>query len=93
MLVIDALKKATTKEQKIALTNQLEDILTSHRQNMFSRFEQQVQKISAGRLSGNELSDIYAKESLCLVIQSKFLSHWEWSTIPRMLDVPFYVTV
>ena len=95
---MDALeKKATTKEQKIALlTNQLEDIFaTSHRQNMFSRFEQQVhEKISAGRLSGNELSDIYANELSLMFGDSVKIPeeyHWEWSTIPHMLDVPFYV--
>ena len=98
MLVIDALKKqATTKEEKISLlTTKLEDIFaTSHRQNMFSRFEQNVHdQITEKRLSGDELSAIY-KQELDLMfgdaVEIPDEYHWEWATIPHMLDVPFYV--
>ncbi len=98
MLVMDALKKkAKTKEEKIGLlTTQLEDIFaTSHRQNMFSRFEKQIhEKINQQRLSGAELSGLYTNELKLMFGDSVDIPDeyaWEWSTIPHMLDVPFYV--
>ena len=98
MLVIDALKKkAKTKEEKIGLlTTQLEDIFaTSHRQNMFSRFEKQIhEKINQQRLSGSELSGLYTNELKLMFGDSVDIPDeyaWEWSPIPHMLDVPFYV--
>ncbi len=98
MLVVDALKKeAKTKQEKLVLlATKLEDIFaTSHRQNMFSRFEQAIhEKISNERLSDDELCDLYAKELETVFGDSVSIPpeyHWEWATIPHMLDVPFYV--
>lgn len=98
MLVLDALKKKTTvASQKIALLSaQLEDIFaTSHRQNMFSRFEQVIhEKIGHQRLSGDELSALYANELRIMFgdsVDIPSVYHWEWAAIPHMLDVPFYV--
>ncbi|MEK9727026.1 MAG: M3 family oligoendopeptidase [Candidatus Margulisiibacteriota bacterium] len=98
MLVTDELKKKTSsKTEKIALlATQLEDIFaTSHRQNMFSRFEQEIHdKIHHQRLSGTELSEIYANELKLMFGASVHIPeeyHWEWAAIPHMLDVPFYV--
>ncbi len=98
MLVVDALKKKATsnREKMVLLATKLEDIFaTSHRQNMFSRFEQAIHdKISTTRLSAEELCGIYAqslKEMFGDSVEIPEEYHWEWSTIPHMLDVPFYV--
>ena len=62
---------------------------------MFSCFEQKIHdKISNSRLSGKELCDLYAQGLSdmfgdAVEIPSEY--HWEWATIPHMLDVPFYV--
>ena len=98
MLVVDSLKKSATsnREKMVLLATKLEDIFaTSHRQNMFSCFEQKIHdKISNSRLSGKELCDLYAQGLSdmfgdAVEIPSEY--HWEWATIPHMLDVPFYV--
>ena len=98
MLVIDELKKRATSpnELMILLTTKLEDVFaTSHRQNMFSRFEQVVhKKVMDGRISGAELCEIYRNELAEMFGDSVEITdeyHWEWSSIPHMLDVPFYV--
>ena len=98
MLVIDALKKQakTPQERMVILSTKLEDIFaTSHRQNMFSRFEQAAHDgIVEGRLSSKELCDLYLNELKCMFGDAVTITeeyHWEWSTIPHMLDVPFYV--
>tara|TARA_B100001121_G_scaffold298108_1_gene305294 strand:- start:9984 stop:11765 length:1782 start_codon:yes stop_codon:yes gene_type:complete len=98
MLVVDALKKsATSKQEKmVLLATKLEDIFaTSHRQNMFSCFEQRIHdKISSSRLSAPELCEIYAqglKDMFGDSVKIPKEYHWEWATIPHMLDVPFYV--
>ena len=98
MLVIDELKKKcqSLEEKMILLTTKLEDIFaTSHRQNMFSRFEQAIhEKMGSDRLSDNELCDIYESELKIMFGDAVTIPkeyRWEWSTIPHMLDVPFYV--
>ena len=98
MLVIDELKKRckTPEEKMILLTTNLEDIFaTSHRQNMFSRFEQVIHdNIMNVRLSADELCNFYTEELKRMFGDSVRIPEeyrWEWSTIPHMLDVPFYV--
>jgi len=62
---------------------------------MFSCFEQQIHdKISISRLSSQELCEIYAqglKDMFGDSVEIPTEYHWEWATIPHMLDVPFYV--
>jgi oligoendopeptidase F len=98
MLVTDQLLKTeTSKAAKIALlTDKLEDIFaTSHRQNMFSRFEMVTHKEISGRLlDANELCELYTKELKLMF--GKSISYpkeyqWEWSTIPHIFESPFYV--
>ncbi len=98
MLVIDELKKRakTDQEKMILLAAKLEDIFaTSHRQNMFSRFEQAVHgKITTERLSDDDLCELYKEELTRMfgdAVEIPEEYHWEWATIPHMLDVPFYV--
>jgi len=98
MLVVDALKKtaATPDETMVLLATKLEDIFaTSHRQHMFSCFEQEIHhQISTHRLSGPEIKAIYAKQLSAMFGDSVDIPleyHWEWAAIPHMLDVPFYV--
>ena len=98
MLVIDALQKQATSanEKMILLTTKLEDIFaTSHRQNMFSRFEQSVHDgVMKDRLSAQDLCSIYKSELETMFGDSVKITeeyHWEWASIPHMLDVPFYV--
>lgn len=98
MLVGDALKQTcqTPIEKMVLLSNKLEDMFaTSHRQNMFSRFEQRIHAgMLKGRLSSNELCTIYVEELTKMFgdsVQIPDEYRWEWATIPHMLDVPFYV--
>ncbi len=98
MIVMDALKKkATTTQQKMGLlTTKLEDIFaTSHRQNMFSRFEQYMHHhMATKRLSSDELCAAYTAELTTMfgdAVRIPESYQWEWATIPHMLDVPFYV--
>jgi len=98
MLVTDKLLKTeTSKSAKIALlTDKLEDIFaTSHRQNMFSRFEMVTHKeISTRLLDAQELCDLYMKELKLMFGKSlKYPKEyqWEWSTIPHIFQSPFYV--
>ena len=96
---VDALKKSATsnREKMVLLATKLEDIFaTSHRQNMFSCFEQKIhhQNIeftiirprNNGHLYAQGLSDMFG-DSVDIPLEY----HWEWATIPHMLDVPFYV--
>jgi|TARA_B110000467_G_scaffold79175_1_gene71549 oligoendopeptidase F len=91
------LKEMDDKDAKIALlTNKLEDIFaTSHRQNMFSRFEVKTHKIISERLmSSDELCEAYREELEEMFGDSVAYSdiyNWEWASIPHMLNVPFYV--
>ena len=91
------LKEMDDKDAKISLlTSKLEDIFaTSHRQNMFSRFEVKTHKIISERLmSSDELCKAYHEELEEMFGDSVAYSDiysWEWASIPHMLNVPFYV--
>jgi oligoendopeptidase F len=98
MLVVDALKKTTQTphDKMVLLAATLEDMFaTSHRQNMFSRFEKRLHDaISKQRVSGEDICTMYADELRLMFGDSVEIPdeyHWEWASIPHMLDVPFYV--
>ena len=98
MLVTDRLlatADSITNKQAI-LCEKLEDIFaTSHRQNLFSRFEQRVHQICSERYpSTRELCDLYVKELQIMFGDSVMIPdhyQWEWLSIPHMIDSPFYV--
>ncbi len=91
------MKEMDDKDAKIALlTSKLEDIFaTSHRQNMFTRFEIRAHETISKRLmSADELCKIYREELELMFGDSVVYSDiydWEWSSIPHMLSLPFYV--
>ena len=98
MVLLDSMKsKETDRLAKIALlTNQLEDLFaTSHRQNMFSTFEIEAHKrITDGLCSAEELCDLYDEKLRHMFGDSVVYTpeyRWEWTTIPHIFDVPFYV--
>ena len=98
MIVTDKLKKTlSSKQEKIALlTDKLEDIFaTSHRQNMFSRFERVThEKLSDGIMSTDELCETYTNELKTMfgnAVKIPDEYKWEWSTIPHIFEWPFYV--
>ena len=98
MILTDKLlKEMNDKDAKITLlTSKLEDIFaTSHRQNMFSRFEVKTHGIISERLmSSDELCKSYREELEEMFGDSVVYSdiyNWEWASIPHMLNVPFYV--
>ena len=75
---------------------QLEDIMaTSHRQNMFSQFEQAMHAaLDNGPLSTDQLCQLYRAELTRLfgdAVDCPEHYDWEWLTIPHFLAVPFYV--
>lgn len=82
--------------KKSLLAGKLEEIFaTSHRQNMFSRFERQVHGTITERLmSSTEFCDMYRKELGLMFGESVRIPDefvWEWAAIPHMVAVPFYV--
>jgi len=91
------LKQETDDAVKISLlTTKLEDIFsTSHRQNMFSRFELEVHRIINDRIiSSEELCALYRSELETMfgdAVQYPAEYKWEWASIPHMINVPFYV--
>jgi oligoendopeptidase F len=98
MIITDLLlKKETDKQTKIALiTDKLEDIFaSSHRQNMFSRFEIQAHKnINNQIMSSEELCELYQNELKAMFGDAVKYSPeycWEWSSIPHIFEWPFYV--
>jgi oligoendopeptidase F len=98
MLVTDLLlKKLKNNQDKIALLcDKLEDVFaTSHRQNMFSCFEQRAhQAVTDGLLSSEDFSLIYydlLKEVFADSVQITDDYKWEWCTIPHFINYPFYV--
>ena len=98
MLVTDKLlKQSKTKQEKIViLSEKLEDIFaTSHRQNLFSTFEQAIhQKISDNIITTSEFCDIYSQKLQQMFGSSVEFSdeyQWEWAGIPHIFEHPFYV--
>jgi len=98
MIVTDLLlKEQTDKTSKIALlTEKLEDIFaTSHRQNMFSFFEQTIHaQIEKGLMSTTELCETYQSSLESMFGDAVTYTpeyQWEWSTIPHLVESPFYV--
>ncbi len=98
MIITDLLmKKLKDKQSKIVLLcEKLEDIFaTSHRQNMFSEFEQLThEKISNTLLSDKEICSIYntlLKKMFGNSVKITKEYKWEWAGIPHFLDYPFYV--
>lgn len=98
MIITDMLlKNETSKSAKIELlTDKLEDIFaTSHRQNMFSRFEIETHtRISDSLLSAKQLCGIYENELKLMFGKSVKITpeyHWEWAAIPHIFEYPFYV--
>jgi len=91
------LKRETDIAVKQALlTNKLEDIFaTSHRQNMFSRFEMAAHdRINGGLQSSSDLCELYRSELKNMFGDAVNLTDeysWEWSSIPHIFQVPFYV--
>ncbi|NQU66324.1 MAG: M3 family oligoendopeptidase [Candidatus Marinimicrobia bacterium] len=78
------------------LSTKLEDIFsTSHRQNMFTRFEVRVHdRIDKSLLSSTDMCTIYNEELKLMFGDSVIYTdeyQWEWSCIPHMIRVPFYV--
>jgi len=91
------LKRETdTAVKQALLTNKLEDIFaTSHRQNMFSRFEMAAHdRINGGLQSSSDLCELYRSELKNMFGDAVNLTDeysWEWSSIPHIFQVPFYV--
>lgn len=91
------LKQESDPAVKISLlTNKLEDIFaSSHRQNMFSRFELATHsRIAKNLQSSHDLCELYASELKLMFGDSVVITpeyHWEWSSIPHIYNVPFYV--
>ncbi|MBN1595586.1 M3 family oligoendopeptidase [candidate division FCPU426 bacterium] len=82
--------------KRALLASKLEEIFaTSHRQNMFSRFEIAVHdRLGEGLLSADALCEIYRQELKLMfadAVQIPDEYAWEWATIPHMVAVPFYV--
>lgn len=90
-------KVELTRDEKISfLSATLEsNFATSHRQNMFARFESMAHELSKEKLlSTEEYCDIYQSElekmfGDAVEITPEF--RWEWSTIPHFVQVFHYV--
>ena len=98
MIITDLLLKQETDPgvKRAILTDKIEDIFaTSHRQNMFSRFEiQSHERINKQIMSSEELCDLYESELKLMfgdVVNITPEYRWEWSTIPHIVEYPFYV--
>ena len=98
MIVTDMLLKNETDDEarQNILTDKLEDIFaTSHRQNMFSKFEMKTHdKIAEGLMNPDELCAAYREELDALfgdAVVKPDEYKWEWSTIPHIHESPYYV--
>jgi len=98
MLLTDmVLEKETDKLARLAiLTEKLEDIFaTSHRQNMFSRFEMETHSLIGQQLlSTDDLCNLYQGHLKQMFGDSVLCPEeykWEWSSIPHIFESPFYV--
>jgi oligoendopeptidase F len=90
------IKQETNKSAKLSLlSTKLEDIFaTSHRQNMFTRFELEAhKKIAKENVPEKELSSLYNRELKLMFGDSVRIPtyfHWEWFSIPHIYHTPFY---
>lgn len=98
MVLTDSLlqKETDIAVKKSMLTGKLEDIFaSSHRQNMFSSFEiSSHAAINTQLQSPQELCDLYSTEIKKMFGDSVAFTPeyaWEWSSIPHIFNVPFYV--
>jgi len=98
MVLTDSLlkKEEDVEVKKSMLTGKLEDIFaSSHRQNMFSSFELASHAAINDRLqSPKELCELYTVEIQKMFGDSVTFTAeyaWEWSSIPHIFNVPFYV--
>ena len=98
MLLTDKLLKQETDPlaKQALLTDKLEDIFaSSHRQNMFSRFEMATHKtISEQLMSHKDLCALYQSELKLMFGESVTYPpeyDWEWASIPHIFESPFYV--
>ena len=98
MCLIDYRRKTETHpvDKAVLLMDSLEDIFaTSHRQNMFSNFEKTMhQAVGKSWVTAETFCDFYYQELKRMfgdVVEIPEHFKWEWSAIPHMIDVPFYV--
>ncbi|GAB6188954.1 M3 family oligoendopeptidase [Marinitoga arctica] len=98
MLVMDKLlNELNEDDKKVFIASKIEDMFaTMFRQNMFARFEIQSHKMidENGLATYDELSDLYEKELKIMFGDSVKITEeykYEWSSIPHMISVPFYV--
>jgi len=98
MVLTDSLlkKESDVEVKKSMLTGKLEDIFaSSHRQNMFSSFEiASHAAINEALQSPQDLCDLYEVELKKMFGDSVIFTPeyaWEWSSIPHIFNVPFYV--
>lgn len=98
MCLVDYRRKTETNplDRAILLMDSLEDIFaTSHRQNMFSNFEKSLHNaVSKSWVSADTICALYKEELSRMfgdVVEIPEHFKWEWSAIPHMIDVPFYV--
>ncbi|MDA8575604.1 M3 family oligoendopeptidase [Candidatus Marinamargulisbacteria bacterium] len=83
-------------ERQALLTDKLEDLFaTSHRQNMFSQFEQVAHgQLAQGPVATETLCELYTEQLRTMFGDSVTYPdgyRWEWLTIPHFISVPFYV--
>jgi len=97
-LVMDKLLLTLNKEEKkIFIASKVEDsFATTFRQNMFARFEVESHRMISeeGFVSYAELSELYERELKSMFHDSVKITpeyHREWSSIPHIFHVPFYV--
>lgn len=98
MILTDYILKRETDPlvRQSLLTAKLEEIFaTSHRQNLFSRFEQHIHAaLSERRMSAKEMCGSYQQELSLMFGQAVKIPEeyaWEWAAIPHMVEMPFYV--
>jgi oligoendopeptidase F len=98
MIITDLLLKNETDKQvkQVLICDKLEDIFaSSHRQNMFSRFEiNSHKKIDKKIMSTPELCKLYTEELKLMFGESVKITDeykWEWASIPHIYESPFYV--
>jgi oligoendopeptidase F len=98
MMLTDKLLKSETDPlaKQALLTDKLEDIFaTSHRQNMFSRFEIGTHSmINEKLMSSKDLCSLYQNELKLMFGNAVTYTPeyaWEWSSIPHIYESPFYV--